>query len=112
MKEVVARLSMPESAHRVLDHHDGSVDDEPEVDRTEAHQTAGDPDLHHRAEREEHRERDGCGDDERCTEVPEQDEEHHDDEDGALDEVLLHRPDRATDEVRPVIEGRESDARR
>ena len=83
------RAVVGEVPHAVLDHDDRAIDDEPEVDGPEAHQAPGDADpLHHR-DGEEHRERDGRGHDQPGPEVPEEGEEHGDDEDGPLEEVPL-----------------------
>ena len=60
-----AVLLLGEAADAVLDDDHRAVDDEPEVDRAEAHQVAADPALDHAGHGEEHRERDGQRGDER-----------------------------------------------
>ncbi|OQC39631.1 MAG: hypothetical protein BWX64_01605 [Acidobacteria bacterium ADurb.Bin051] len=94
-----------ERADDVLDHHHRAVDDEAEVDRPEAHQVARDPELAHRDERHEHRERDRRGDDEPAAQVAEEQEEHDDHQQAALGEVLRDGVDRPPDEVGAVVEG-------
>ena len=51
-------------------------------------------------------------DDEPAAQVAEHQEEHGHDEQPALEQVLLDRRDRAPDEVGPVVEGLDHDARR
>ena len=95
-----------EAPRRVLDHDDRAVDDQAEVDGAEAHQAAGDADPQHEIEREEHRERDRRGHDQPRAQVAQEDEEHGDDEQRALEEVRPHRVQHVVDEVRAVVDGR------
>ena len=90
----------------VLDHDDRAVDDQAEVDGPEAHQAPGDPDpLHHR-DGEEHRERDGRGDDQAGPEVAQEGEQDGDDQDRPLEQVPLDGAEHLVDEVGPLVDDR------
>ncbi len=90
-------------SHAVLDHDDRTIDHEAEVDRAEAHQAAGDAHpLHHR-DREEHRQRNHRRHDQPRPEVPEKGEQNGDDQDGPLEEVLLHGLEDVVDQVGSLV---------
>ena len=106
----VLRLRPPPDG--VLDHHDRAVDDEPEVERAEAHQVSRDVEDPHQDGGEEHRERDDGGDQQAPPPVAQEQDEHDDDEQRPLDQVLRHRPDGAVYQLRPVVERDQLDALR
>ena len=104
-----ARAVFFESSGCVLDQDDRAVDDQAEVDRAEAHQAAGDPELQHRVEREQHRQRDRQRDDQPRAKVAEEHEQHRDDEQRALEEVVANRVQHRTDQVDPAVDRRHLD---
>ena len=65
-----------ESAHHVLDHDHGTIDNEAEVDGSKAHEVAADAAHSHGGKRNEHRKRYGRGNDESTAKVAEQ-EQHN-----------------------------------
>ena len=95
---LVASIGLAEPADDVLHQHHRPVDDQPEVDRAQAHEVRRDAGLHHAGEREQHRERDGRGHDEPGADVAEKGEEDSHDEDGSFEQVRLDRADDAADE--------------
>ena len=95
-------LPLGQAAQAVLDDDDRAVDDQPEVDRAEAHQVAADPALHHAGRGQQHRERDHERRDQRRAEVAEQQEQHDDDEERALGEVRRDGRDRGVDQLGAV----------
>jgi hypothetical protein len=97
-------LLLREPAHRVLDDDHRAVDDQAEVDGAEAHQVPGDVGRVHHRDREEHRERDGRGDDEPAAQLAEEDEEDEDDQRRALEQVLADRTHGAVHQLRAVVE--------
>ena len=96
----------------VLDDDDGTIDDEAEVERPEAHEIPGDLISGHTGDGEEHRKRDDRRGDEGRAQVTQQNEEREDDEQRALEEIGLDGADGSVDEGRPIIDGLGDDARR
>ena len=97
-------------ADAVLDHHDRAVDHQAEVDGAQAHQAAGDADpLHHR-DGEEHRQRDGRGDDQARAEVAEEGEQDGDDQDRPLEQVPLDGLEHLVHQVGPLVDDVDLDA--
>ncbi len=96
-------LPQPQAAHDVLDHDDGAVDDDAEVDRAQAHQVSADFALHHAADREEHGERDCQGDDDRGADVAQQQEKHGDNQHCPERQILADGSQRGVDQVAAVI---------
>src|SRR5215475_2045609 len=97
-------LAFSHSPHGVFGHDHSAVHDQPEVDRAETHQVAGDVEEAHEARGDQHRERDHRRGEQRAAPVAEQQDEDEDDDQRALDQVLGYGVDRAVDEFRPVIE--------
>ena len=64
----------------------------------------GDPEAGHGVEREQHRERDRRRDDEARPHVPEEQEEHRDDEERALEQVRLDGAQDEVHELRPLVD--------
>ena len=100
-RERATKLVLPhaELAHDIFHDDDRAINDEAEINRAETHQIAGDAELPHAGERKEERERDGGGDDEGRAPVAEQQEENHDHQHRAFEEVFLHGPDGPADEL-------------
>ena len=48
-------ICLRQSAQDIVDHHDGAVDQQPEVDGAQAHEIAGESRLHHAGEGDQHR---------------------------------------------------------
>jgi hypothetical protein len=72
-------LFFTEMADDVFHHDDGTINDEAEVDGSEAHQVPADLVTHHAGHGKKHGKRDDEGDDERGAEVSQQGKEHDDD---------------------------------
>ncbi len=97
-------LSFAEAAQAVLDDDNGPIDDQAEVQRAEAHQITGGAGLDHAGDGHQHSHRnDRCCDQGR-TDVPEQQKQHDDDQQGPFEQVFLDGVDGALDEVSPVID--------
>ena len=96
-------LALAHAAQTVLHDHDRAVDDQAEVECAEAHEVAADAVRHHTGDREQHRERDHQSRDERGTQIPEEQEQHDDDEEGAFDKALRNRGDSAVHQLRAIV---------
>ncbi len=118
-KSLVPREQAPEpplafgkAAQAILDDDHRRIDDEPEIERAETHQIAGDAVLHHAGDRQQHGERNDRGRDQRGPEIAEQQEQHQDDEQRAFEQVRLHRLNGAFDQVGAIVDRPRHDARR
>jgi hypothetical protein len=100
------------SRGRVLDHDDRAVDDSPKSMAPEAHQAAGDAGPEHQVEGEQHRQRDRRGHDEAGAQVAEEDEQHGDDEQRALERFFLTVWSTASTSVGALVDRVDFDARR
>ena len=98
-------FAMRQVPDHVLDHDHGAIDDQAEVERPQAQQAAGDAELQHAGEGEQHRQRNGQGDDQPGPQVAEEDEQHRDDQQAALEQVLAHRVDDVVDQLGAVVDG-------
>ena len=109
-----SELSLPlaHATQAVLRDHDGPVHDQAEVERAETHQVTAHPIRHHARHREQHGERDHKRRDERGAQISEEEEQHGDDEQCALEQVLRHRADRPIHEQGAVVDRVDRDARR
>ena len=96
---------MGQAADAVLDDDHGAVHDQPEIDRAQAHQAAGDAVGQHQVSGEEHGERNRRGDDQSGSQVSQQHKQDHDDENPSLGEVPSNRADRLLDEGAPIVVG-------
>jgi hypothetical protein len=97
-------LPFGEAAQRILDDDDRAIDDQPEIERAQAHQIARDAEPVHARCRHQHGDRDDRGGDERRADIAEQQEQHDDDEQRAFDQVLLDRRDGRIDQLGAVID--------
>ena len=88
----------------VLDHHDGAVDEQAEVDGAQAHQARRDAEEPHADRAEEHRDRDGQRDEQRRAQVAEDGEQDRHDQHGALGHVRDHGLERGVDEIAAGVE--------
>ena len=98
-----APLSL-QTTNTVLDDDDRAIDDQPKIDGPEAEKAGRDTELQHRAEREQHRERNRRRNDESSAEVSEEHEEHGDDKQRALEQVLADGSDDAVHKLGAVVE--------
>ncbi len=89
---------------RALDDHHRAVDHQAEVESAEAHQVAAHPERAHDREGAEHGERDRRRDHEARRHVAEEDQEHADDDDAALEQRSLDGGEHLVDEVGAVVE--------
>ena len=97
------QIAMGDVADAVLDHDYGAVHDHAEVDSAQAEQARRDAETQHAGEGEQHRQRDGQGDDARGPQVAQEEEQHRDDEQAGFEEVLAHRVDDEIDQLRAVV---------
>ena len=80
-------LFMGQPADTVFDNDDGTVHNDPEVQRTQAHQVGADMVGHHAAKGEQHGERDDKRSNERCPQVAEEQEQHHNHQHCAFEQI-------------------------
>ena len=97
-------------AQEVLHHHDRPIDDQAEVDRPEAHEVRAGLGRGHPGQQKQEGKRDRQGDQQGRAPVPEQQQEHGDDDRCALEEVGLDRADGRADEVGAVVQHADPDA--
>ena len=79
---------LAEHQQGILDHHDRAVDQKAEVQRAQAHEVSADAKAVHADDREQEADRDHQGGDRSRTDVAEQQEQHHDYQQSAFDQVL------------------------
>ncbi len=101
-----------EPDHERLDQHHRAVDDDPEVHRAERDQVCRQPAPVDHDERDEERQRDDRGDDQRRAPVAQEDHEDRDHQRGAEREVLRHRLHGVVDEVGALVDRDDLHARR
>lgn len=92
-----------------LHDHDRPVDDDAEVDGSEAHQVGRDAEQPHEDEGEEHRERDDRRHDQSGADVAQEENQDEEDDDRPFDQVADHGRDVAVDELRAVQIGADGD---
>lgn len=97
------QLRFAKAAQAVLHDDHRAIDDQTEIQRTQAHQVAGHATTHHAGEREQHRQRDHCRGDQGCAHVAQQQEQHHDDQQRAFDQVLGDGDDGAVHQCGAVV---------
>mgnify|MGYP003382669915 CR=1 FL=1 len=98
-------LLLGETPNAVFHDDDRAIDDDAEVESTEAHQVAADFRADHAGDGEQHRKRDDAGGEQRGAEVPQQQKQDDNDERGSFKEVLLHGLDGGVHECGAVING-------
>ena len=76
-----------QSPDKVLHHHHRRIDQETEVERPQAHEVGRIAEALHEHEGEEHRQWDDRRDNQRCANIPEEEEEDERDEEPALEQV-------------------------
>ncbi|MNG06820.1 hypothetical protein D3C84_900890 [compost metagenome] len=102
-------LGVGQATDRILDDHHRAIDDDAEVQRAEAHQVGADLVAEHAGEGEQHRQRNDHRGDQRGADVAEEQEQNHDHQDRAFDQVLLHRGNGFIDQIGPVIDRHRTD---
>ena len=96
---------MSQTAHAVFNDDHSAIDNDPKIERPQAHQVGTDLITDHAGKSEQHRQgNDHCGDN-RCPDIAQEQEQNHDDQDGAFGEVLFDRVDGLVHQHRPVIYG-------
>ena len=95
-------LPLGQVAQAVLDNDHRAIHNEAKVDGTQAHQVAADPRPHHADGRQEHGQRDGQGRDQRGPQVPQEEEQHDNHQEGAFGQVFLHGLDGGVDQLGAV----------
>ena len=103
-------LLFAKTPEAVLDDDDCPVDDQPEVERAEAHEIGRSARGKHAGQRHQHGDGDHRRGDQSGAEVAEKQEQHDDDQKSALGEVLLDSSDRAADEFCAVVKRVGNDA--
>ncbi|MCY1412001.1 hypothetical protein D9M71_273970 [compost metagenome] len=102
-------LGVGQAADRILDDHHRAIDDDAEVQRAEAHQVGADLVAEHAGEGKQHRQRNDHRGDQRGADVAEEQEQNHDHQDRAFDQVLLHRGNGFIDQIGAVIDRHRAD---
>lgn len=96
--------------HHVLNHHHRPVDHHSEVDRPEAHQVGRQSELLHADEGEEHGQGDYAANDQGAPNLAEEQKQHGDHQESALQKVLGHGIRGPFDEVGLIVELDDPDA--
>ena len=96
-------LPLTEAAQAILDDDHGAIDDQAEVQRSQAHQVGRYPVLHHAGDGHQHGNRDHGRRDQCRTDIAQQQEKNHDYQQGSLEEVLLDRGNTAIHQLGAVI---------
>jgi hypothetical protein len=105
-------LGLGTPPYGIFDHDDRAIDDQAEIEGAKAHQVARHVEYAHQHRREQHRQGNDRGDEQGATPVPQQQNEDHDDEPGAFEEVPPDSTDGAIDELRAIVEGHHLDTLR
>ena len=108
-RPAVVRLCMGQASHAVLDDHHRSVDDDAEVQRPEAHQVGAHLVMHHASEGEQHRQRNHRRRDDGRSDVAQEQEQDHDHQNRAFQQVLLDRADGFVHQNSTVVDGHRMD---
>ncbi|MOA04310.1 hypothetical protein D3C78_1238580 [compost metagenome] len=101
----VVLLGVGQTADGVFDDHHGAVDNDAEVQCAKAHQVGTDLVSEHAGEGEEHGQWNHHGGDQCRADVAQEQEQHGDHQDRALDEVFLHRGDGLVHQRSTVVDG-------
>ena len=101
---LLRQVAVGEVADAVLDHDHRAVHDQAEVDGPQAQQAGGDAEAQHAGEGEEHRQRDGQRHDGRRPQVAQEEEQHGDDQQAALEQVAAHGVDDVVDQLGAVVD--------
>ena len=96
-------LFQPKLADDIFDNDHRAVDDEPEIDRAQAHQIPGYAETRHAGDGKEKCERDRSRDNQRRAPVAEKEQQHRHDEQGAFAKICCDGVDRSMHEVLPVV---------
>ncbi len=102
---LLALLGDAEMTQAVLDDDHGAVDDQAEVQRTKAHEVAGNPRADHARDGCQHGDGNDGGGDDRGADVAQQCEQDRDHQQGAFGEILRDRADRRVDERGAIVDG-------
>ena len=97
-------LGMAQPPHAVLHDHDRAVDDDAEVQRAQAHEVGADLVRDHARKGEQHGQRDDHGRDQRRPDVAQEQEQDHDDQRGAFQQVLLDGGDGLVHQIAAVVD--------
>ena len=101
----VLSLRMGKTTDTVLDDHNRSVDDDAEVECAQTHQIGAHLVSHHPSESKQHRQGNHGRRDDGCANVAQEQEQDHDHQDRAFQQVLLHRADRFIHQDSTVVNG-------
>ncbi len=96
--------SVRQPPHGVLDDDHRRIDDQPEVDRPEAHQVRRDVEVPHPDDGNEHRQRNRRRHNQSRAKLQQEQEQHRDDDQAALHQVRDGRPNRPVHQIPPVVE--------
>ena len=97
-------LLMGQTPDTVFDNDDGAIHDETEIKRAQTHQVGADMVGHHAAEGKQHRERDNKRGNERCPQIAEEQEQHHNDQGSAFKQIGRDRSNGFIDQDGAVID--------
>ena len=99
-------------AVNVLDHDDGAVDDDAEVDGADGEQVGGLAGGVQKDESEQERQRNGEGGDDGGADADEEEEQHKENQDHAAEKISFHGVGGDADEVAAIVVGADFDVRR
>ena len=105
-------LFLAKPSQAVFDDDDGAVHNQTKIQRTQAHQVSGHAATHHASDRHQHSDRDHRRRNQGRADIPQQQEQHHNDQQCAFGQVLRYRADRAIYQIGSVIDGNGFDPRR
>ena len=105
-----AVLGLGQTANAVLDHDDRTIDDQAEVECTQAHQVGRDAGAHHAGDRGQHGQRDDRSGNQGGPHITQQQEQDHDHQQRTLQQVLLDGGNGLVDQRGPVIQRLDVDA--
>ena len=101
----VIRAADVQGVHDVLDHDQGAIDDDAEVERSKAQEIGGNAGEVHADEGEEQRERNRDGGQKRRAHTAEKHTQDGQDNDQTLEERMRDGVQRVVDQVRAVVDG-------
>src|SRR5215510_4263429 len=89
----------------VLNHHDGCIDNDSEIDRSHRNQVSGIASYHHHDEREKKRKWDRQSNNKRSTKIAQKRQKDQRDQDHAFDQRVCDGTSGDVDEIRAVVIG-------
>ena len=105
-QSLARHLRLAETPQTVLHDDNGAIHQQTEVQRPETHQVGTDPGLHHASDRHQHGDRNDCSRQQGCPDIAQQQEQDHDHQQRAFQQILLNRLQGLVDQPGAVIHRR------